>query len=266
MLLRSRQRTQVAGILRWAVLAYCVTGLTAVAQQQPVHWLHAGAMPPGAIGGLRLQRGGPVSGYYQPVRIRAPEGARIALARESSHAAVGDYRETLVGLQIGPVYRFRVADIPDMPEVEIFPTIEVVDRLYPPPGKALRYPIPVEVTRDEIELAASGAFVTRVIYVEDPLQALPVKQSRDSEQRWIEAPRGDDPLIMADRLGRAVAILRMGNRVPSTTNVDGAADCDAPPAMVYDAINETPRDCPDASSLTPLPTLKENRIDGAGTE
>lgn len=207
-----------------------------------------------------------MSGYFQPVRIRAPEGARIALAREGTSTIAADYHEALVGLQIGPVYRFRLADVPDFPDVEIFPTVELIDRLYPPPGMALRYPIPVELTRDEIELAASGAFVTRVIYVENPLRALPVKQNRDSEQRWIEAPRGEDPLVVADRLGRAVAILRMGGRVPSATNPGGPATCDSPPVMVYDAINEIPRNCPDATSLVPLPSLKENRIDGAGTE
>ena len=98
---------------------------------------------------------------------------------------------------------------------EIFPTVELIDRLYPPPGLALRFPIPIELTQDELELAARGAFVTRVIYVEDPQQALPVAQRRDSEQPWIEAPPGEDPLVTADRFGRPVAILRIGGRVPS---------------------------------------------------
>ena len=67
-------------------------GLPAAAQQRPVHWLNAGAMPPGAIGSLRLHRGGPLSGYFQPVRIRAPEGARIALAMEDGFGCVAVQR------------------------------------------------------------------------------------------------------------------------------------------------------------------------------
>src|SRR5215813_11509479 len=86
-LARSLRRSRVEGILRRAVLVGLLSGLTASAQERPVHWLNAGAMPPGAIGSLRLERGGPVSGYFQPVRIRAPQGARIALASEGGYSA-----------------------------------------------------------------------------------------------------------------------------------------------------------------------------------
>ena len=173
-------------------------------------------MPPGAIGSLRLTRGGPLSGYFQPVRIRAPEGARIALAEEGGFAS-SESSNVLVGMQIGPVYRLRVTDFSPEPGQEVFPTVEIIDRLYPPPGLALRFPIPIELTPDELELAADGMFVTRVIYVEDPNQALPVDEPKD-EQPWIEAPRGDDPLVVADEMGRPVAILRIGGRVPSSTS------------------------------------------------
>ena len=114
-----------------------------------------------------------MSGYFQPVRIRAPQGARIALATEGGFSSTGS-NEVLAGMQIGPVYRLKLAGVPNNESVEIFPTVEIIDRLYPPPGLALRYPIPIELTQDELELAARGAFVTRVIYVEDPDHALPI--------------------------------------------------------------------------------------------
>src|SRR5262245_11065125 len=78
------RRTPFPGLLQWAVMVFAVTASAANAQQPPVHWLHAGAMPPGAIGSLRLTRGGPVSGFFQPVKIRAPQGAWISLAEEGS--------------------------------------------------------------------------------------------------------------------------------------------------------------------------------------
>ncbi len=206
-----------------------------------MHWLMAGAMPPGAIGSLRLHRGGPLSGYFQPVRIRAPQGARIALAANGSFA---DTRsgDLLVGLPIGPVYRLQVTEIPNNPGLELFPTVEVVDRLYPPPGLALRYPIPVELTLDELQLAAGGAFVTRVIYVEDPQQALPVAQPAGGEQPWIEAPAGEDPLVTADYRGRPVAILRIGGRVPSGATSQAELGAAAPPFLVYDHDSVCPQD------------------------
>ena len=214
-------RARVDGLLQWAVLVCLVTGLTASAQERPVHWLNAGVLPPGAIGSQRLQRGGPLPGYFQPVRIRAPEGARISLAVEGGFSE-GHENEALVGLQIGPVYRLQVADIPNGEGLELYPTIELIDRTYPPPGLALRYPIPIELTQDELEMASRGAFVTRVIYVEDPMQALPVAHKAKDEQAWFEAPVGEDPLVTADREGRPIAILRIGGRVP---NAGGDAGC-----------------------------------------
>jgi hypothetical protein len=244
-------RARVEGILRWAVLACLALGRTtlcvvpAAAQDAPVHWLHAGAMPPGAIGSLRLHRARPLSGYFQPVRIRAPQGARIALARDASFE-IPQPGEVLVGMHIGWVYRLQVTEIPNNPGLEIFPTIELIDRLYPPPGLALRYPIPVELTLEELELAGRGAFVTRVIYVEDPQLALPIAQRADGAQPWIEAPAGEDPLVTADLRGRPVAILRFGGRVPSGEAQAQAAP-PGPPFVVYDATAA----CPEDATATP---------------
>jgi uncharacterized repeat protein (TIGR01451 family) len=236
-------RTRVEGTLRWAVLAVLGSGLLASAAEPPVHWLHAGAMPPGAIGSLRLHRGGPLSGYFQPVEIRAPQGARISLAMEDAYS-VPQLDVALVGMLIGPVYRLQVSDIPNNPGVDLFPTVEVIDRLYPPPGLALRFPIRIELTQDELEMAARGMFVTRVIYVEEPSTALPVQQNKDGEQPWMEARRGDDPLVVADTLGRPVAILRIGGRVPAAPGID--ADCGpiVPPVRVYDPSEVCPNPCP----------------------
>jgi hypothetical protein len=190
-------------------------------------------MPPGAIGSLRLHRGGPLSGYFQPVEIRAPHGARISLAQEVGFGQPHDSR-ALVGMQIGSVYRLKVTDIPNLPGEEVFPTIELVDRLYPPPGMALRFPIPVQLTQEELEMAAEGMFVTRVIYLEDPSQALPVDETPQSEQPWIEAAADEDPLVVADQLGRPMAILRMGGRVPLAAGDDCQFSYGAPPAVMYD--------------------------------
>jgi hypothetical protein len=226
-LARPPRRMRVEGILRWAVLVCFATCLRAAAQERPVHWLSAGAMPPGAIGSLRLERGGPLSGYFQPVRIRAPQGARIALATEGGFSAT-DASEALVGLEIGAVYRLRVSNVPNHETVDIYPTIELVDRLYPPPGLALRFPVPIELAQEELELALGGAFVTRVIYVEDPQQALAIQRRAGDELPWIEAPKGEDPLVTADRNGRPVAILRIGSRVPDAKSQAEIASAAAP--------------------------------------
>ena len=236
-------RSSVEGKLRWAVLICLAIATPALGQDRPVHWRHAGAMPPGAIGRQRLMRGGPLSGYCQPVEIRAPRGARIAPALGNGFSE-GTLDRSLVGLQIGPVYRFRVTEIPGHPGVEVFPTVEMVDRMYPPPGQALRFPVPVELTQRELEMAAEGRFVTRIIYVEDPQLALPIAEKASSETRWIDVRAGEDPLVTADALGRPIAILRMGGRVPEPNGMEPQFVYGAPPAMVYTR--------PNAAKSTPV--------------
>ena len=69
------------------------------------------------------------------------------------------------------------------------------------------------MTQEDLSLALHGKFVTRVIYVEDPRNALPSREI-DKSQNWFEAAPGQDPLAVADTLGRPVAILRLGGRLP----------------------------------------------------
>jgi len=229
----------VAGKMQRALLVGLLWCTAVQAQDRPVHWHHAGAMPPGAIGRQRLMRGGPLLGFCQPVEIRVPKGARISPATGSSFLE-GRADRLLVGVPIGPVYRFKVTEIPEHPGLELFPTVELIDRLYPPPGLKLHFPVPIELTRDELLLAAEGRFVTRVIYLEDPDLAPAIARSNE-EQPWIEARPGDDPLVMADHLGRPMAILRLGGRVPGDNQPNPAFLYGAPPVVVYDppAVRET---------------------------
>ncbi len=196
--------------------AICVAAAAPVEAQQPaVHFWHHGAMPPGAIAAVQLDRGGPVPGYFQPVEVTAPPGATISLAEGG---AFGEPMAAPVraGLLIGPVYRMRVMNIPFYQGLEVFPTIELIDRLYTPRGQEIRFPVVIELTQEDLALALDGKFVTRVIYLEDPDKALPVAQVGD-EQSWFEAGPGRDPLAIADELGRPVAILRLGARLPATS-------------------------------------------------
>lgn len=210
---QARRRSIYVGMFA-AVTAICWLGAAATlfAQQPNVHYLHHGVMPPGAIGSQRLQRGGPLSGFYQPVEIKAPSGVLISLAvgNQFDQSAQAPRK---AGMLIGAVYRLRVTDIPQAAGMEVFPTIEVIDRTYAPLGQEVRFAIPVELTEADLKLAIAGKFVTRVIYLEDPRHATPAQGDLPG-QNWFEAAPGQDPLAVADGLGRPVAILRMGARLP----------------------------------------------------
>ena len=210
--MRHRVR-RVAGRLTAVLLAILCLAVGGRAQEPAVHYWNAGVMPPGAIGSRQLQRGGPLAGFFQPVEIKAPAGVSISLA-VANQFGPAEKAPRRVGLLIGAVYRLRVTNIP-LPQaegMEIFPSIEIIDRTYAPTDQQLRFAIPVEIAQQDIDLALQGRFVTRVIYLEDPHNALPTRSG--SDQTWIDVGPGRDPLAVADTLGRPVAILRLGARVP----------------------------------------------------
>lgn len=220
-------------LLMWqgVMAAMIVIGLStasAHAQSSTDHYQLRADLPPGTIGQNRLTRGGPVVGYYQPVRLESTDGISIAPAIEGLFAQPQP-APLLVGLLIGEVYRFRVTRIPLNPGAEVYPTIEVIDRLYPPEGKANRFPIPIELTKEELELALDGKLVTRVIYVENPQNALP--RAEGPHQRYFEARAVVDPLEVADQLGRPIAILRIGSRQPEAATPDNNFLFGSPPLL-----------------------------------
>mgnify|MGYP000937131356 CR=1 FL=1 len=224
---------QWVGSVAGAIVVLCVWVGSLPAQQPGAHWLHQGVMPPGAIGSQHLLRGGCLPGYFQPVQISVPEGAAVALAADGTlgQAQAAPLR---VGLLIGQVYRLSVFNVPFQPGLEVFPTIEVIDRLYAPRGQERRFAIPIELTQQDLEYALSGKFVTRVIYLEDPQNALPARQT--NEQNWFDVAPGQDPLLAADALGRPVAILRLGARVPTESERSSAEFLfGSPPWISYPA-------------------------------
>jgi len=195
-----------------SVLAACAASASTAAAQGPWHYLNKADAPPGVIGQRQLERGGPLPGYFQPVEVRVPAGALVSLASDTPLAEPKP-EKLLAGMLIGQVYRLRVANIPNHEGQEVFPTIEVIDRLYPPPGQAARFPIPIELTMEELQYALDGRYVLRVIYLEDVATAAPVREV-PGQQRYIDLQPGSDAMMAADRLGRPMAILRMGSRVP----------------------------------------------------
>jgi hypothetical protein len=241
--------------------------MAGVVQAQPQgHYIYRADFPPGVIGNRQLQRSPHLPGYFQPVEIRAPGGTLVSLAGEAGFEEPVS-NAVLAGMLIGPVYRCKVINIPRLTGVEIYPTIEVIDRLYPPPGQAVRYPIPIELQQDELEAAASGQFVTRVIYLEQPDLALPV-QDRKGAQRVFEVNPIDDPLEVADRLGRPMAILRMGSRIPDENDLANGlpgARC-APFLRLASVPNVTPKDGLEepltTRTIQGLPTRNFRRVSG----
>lgn len=175
------------------------------------HSLFNSGLPAGEIGRIQVARRPELSNVFQPVLLKVPEGATVSVA-EGLGFGVNDINASLVSLQVGETYRMRVSNIPNQ-YGDVYPSIELIDRMHAPPGKETRYPIPIDITAEELSMAMSGKYVTRVIYVEDPRRALGIRDTPD--QRYFEVMAQEDPFTVASSLGRPVAILRMGSLAPS---------------------------------------------------
>lgn len=175
------------------------------------HRLFSDAVPPGTLTAARALGRGPIAGYYQPVAFMGPGNVRFALPIGD---AFGEPEAGLMaGLAIGNVYRFEITGIPDAADEPLYPTIEIIDRTYPPPGLATAFPIPIRLDEQDLRAARQGRMVIRVIYLEDPQTALPVAES-PATPHTIDIPHHEDALETADRFGRPVAIVRLGSLAP----------------------------------------------------
>jgi hypothetical protein len=202
--------------LFFAVMAIATSTVSAQQNRLPHVWpMYKDNMAPGVIGQSQIQRRPQAYGYFQPVEITGPEGVRISLATSGTfdEPQPAPFR---AGLLVGAPYRIRVGGIPFEDGQELYPTIEIIDRLYAPSEREHRMPIPIELDENDLAAALKGDMVTRVIYLEDSEIAEPISYAEGS-QRVRDVSATEDTLQVADQLGRPVAILRIGSRVPNET-------------------------------------------------
>ena len=197
------------------LVATCVAVLvsTSMVDAQPnnQHKLFRGSDAPGMLAHKRLIAAPNLGHYEQPVNIILPDGGNVSIA--GNHGTNIADSQTLLGMRIGPVYRLKVSTDIKGKFVTVYPTVEMLDRLYPPQGLALRYPLNIVLTSDDIEQASKGGLVVKVTYLENPDTALPY-QLTPEQQAVLEIGTGQDPYTAADRLGRPMAIVRVGSRQP----------------------------------------------------
>lgn len=155
--------------------------------------------------------------WMQPIRVELPSSGSVALHAGQPEPVAAATAPASFAIGMGHLYRLRLTELPEFPAAEFYPTIELLDRLHPPAGQEFRYPIPVVFTADDLKLAASGALVTRVIYLERPQTAASDDPLRRERPQTV-AP-GDNAVAAAEMHGRPLAIVRIGGRVP----VDGQA-------------------------------------------
>ncbi|MCL2005248.1 MAG: hypothetical protein FWG73_03690 [Planctomycetaceae bacterium] len=160
----------------------------------------------------------PGQAYFQPVLIRTPDATSLAAVTH------GQFSERLpsplqAGFLLGCEYRLKIAGIPFNPGREVFPTVTLLARTYPPQGKEIDHPIIINLTLEDLELALAGQHITRVIYLENPNSAMPIQTGNDTQ--LSHDIRIGDPVAAAATQGLPVAIVRIGGRVPMQNTPGG---------------------------------------------
>ncbi len=174
--------------------------------------------PVGRIGLWVGQVGRGLGGVLQPIQIVLPSKGAVTVYNGGPETAVNLGSPAQFSAGVGFVYRLRISGMPEFPGVELYPTIETIDRLHPPPGRAQEFPIPVHFSTDEIETALSGRLVTKVIYLEQPQLAVTGDLTQAILNRFLPPDR--NLLIEADRSGRPMILVRLGGRTPDESPAD----------------------------------------------
>jgi hypothetical protein len=156
--------------------------------------------------------------YFQPVQLSLPDGCQLAVYHGPQRAPVELSKPGQVSLLVGQTYRYLVTGVADFPGVEFYPSVELIDRLHPPAGQADQFPVTLELTAEEFELAAKGRLITKVVYLEQP-DRVPTA-SLESATRTIDLPPTENAIAHADVLGRPIAIVRLGGRTPDPHRPD----------------------------------------------
>lgn len=166
--------------------------------------------------------------HPQPVKVELPDGlGQVAFFSGGAAEELTVEDQTLAVLQVGSVYRFKISELPEYPGVELYPTIELLDRLHPPCGRENEFPVPITLSPEELEQAIRGRLVTKVIYVERPNHASPYRSS--NLDRAYRGDANENPLELAHRDGRPIAIIRIGGRTPDLLNPEPGFFGDAAP-------------------------------------
>ena len=169
--------------------------------------------PPGmaAEWAARIGKGGPC---FQPVRVEVPKGGRVTWYAGGAERGMVLNAPAQAGLLVGATYRLRLSDMPDYPGAELYPSIEVLDRLHPPAGRQAEFPVPVQFSDEEIQNALDGRLVTKVVYLEQPNRAVPGPALLGNSLPARPIPPRENPLEVADVQGRPMLIVRLGGRIP----------------------------------------------------
>jgi hypothetical protein len=124
------------------------------------------------------------------------------------------------------IYRLKLSDIPGLPGVDLYPTLEVVPANARTEAFLAHSAVPVSFTNEDIEQVQAGNYLVKVIYLPNPpFQDLAA--AGPDEIVSTRLPPGADPIAEAYQRGNILLVIRLGNIDLGLTN---SPPMDAPSA------------------------------------
>ncbi len=168
--------------------------------------------PVGRVGRWTGIIGKGLGGILQSVQVSLPSTGKVTVFNGGPQTGVPLLAPAQFRIGVGYAYRLKISDLPEFPGVELYPTIEIFDRLHPPLGREAEFPVPIALSTDDIQKAIDGRMTTKVVYLEQPQLAVVGDLAPAMLNRQLPPDR--NLLIEADRLGRPMVLVRLGGRTP----------------------------------------------------
>lgn len=168
--------------------------------------------PVGRVGRWTGIIGKGLGGILQSVQVSLPSTGKVTVFNGGPQTGVPLLAPAQFRIGVGYTYRLKISDLPEFPGVELYPTIEIFDRLHPPLGREAEFPVPIALSTDDIQKAIDGRMTTKVVYLEQPQLAVVGDLAPAMLNRQLPPDR--NLLIEADRLGRPMILVRLGGRIP----------------------------------------------------
>lgn len=110
----------------------------------------------------------------------------------------------------GALYRLKLTNIPSLPGVELYPTLEVVPANARTEAFLAHSAVPVTFTNEDFEQVQAGNYLVKVIYLPNPqFQELAAVGPDEIVSSRLEP--GADPIALARQRGNILLVIRLGN-------------------------------------------------------
>jgi len=129
----------------------------------------------------------------------------------------------------GAIYRLKLSSIPNRPEVNLYPTLEVLPATPKTAAFLAHSAVPVAFTEEDFQQIAAGHYVVKVIYLPDPQYQDLAGPGGPDEIVSSRLEPGVDPIAEATKRGSILVVVRLGKidlELPTSPGMDAP-----PPGM-----------------------------------